>query len=73
MSTATERRREIGATIFSAMSKVDVDWTRENESIISTQAELDEMWARYSEGKASKVEVKSAYKNWVNAHKGGLF
>lgn len=71
--TATERRQEIGQTIVQAMKKVNVDWSRENESTVSAQAEMEEQIAKYAEGTASKADVKDAYKKWVTAHKGGLF
>ena len=74
MTTPAERQREIGITIREAMSKLsDIDWTRENESIISAQAELNEVTALYCEGKVSQAEVKRSYKAFVNAHRGGLF
>jgi hypothetical protein len=71
MSTAAERRREIGQTISEAMKKLDIDWTREGAAITTAQAEMEEAMALYCEGKASKIEVKRAYKTWVNAHRGG--
>lgn len=73
MMTATERRREIGETISQAMKKVDVDWTRESESITSAQNEMEETMALYCENKASKADVKASYQAWVKAHRGGLF
>lgn len=71
--TPKERLREIGKVISEAMSKVDVDWSRESPTITERQADLDEMVTQYYEDTASKAEVKAAYKAWVRAHKGGLF
>lgn len=72
----TERRQDIGRTISEAMKKLsDVDWSRESPGITEAQAELDETTTRYCEGKASKAEVKVAYRSWIETlrDRGGLF
>lgn len=74
MGTATELRRDIGCTISEAMAKLsDIDWRRESPAITAAQAEMEEQMALYSENKASKQEVKAAYVQFRDAHKGGLF
>lgn len=74
MTTATERRQEIGKTIHESMAALkDIDWSKESESITFAQKGLDESVTAYCEGNASKAEVKASYKAWVNSHRGGLF
>lgn len=74
VTTAKDRRHEVGKTLNSAMAQLkDVDWSRESEGTIQAQAELDEVVSKFCEGNASKADVKSAYKQFVNAHRGGLF
>lgn len=70
----SERRREIGLTISEAMKKLpEIDWKRETPAIEEAFEAMQESMAMYSEGKASKAEVKLSYQAWVKAHKGGLF
>lgn len=73
MTIETERRREIGKTITEAMAKLGIDWTKESPEISQAGVDLDEAVSLYSENKASKAEVKSAYVKFRDAHKGGLF
>ena len=68
-----ERLREIGNTIRTAMCKLDIDFTRESPAISEAESRLNEAVSQFVEGAASKLDVKSAYKTWVDAHKGGLF
>lgn len=68
-----ERAREIGQIVSAAMAKMDVDWTQESSAIAEAQADLEEQMACYADGKASKAEVKVAYRQFVNVHRGGLF
>lgn len=70
----TARKRDIGKTISEAMAKLnDVDWSRESPAINEALDAMQESMALYVEEKVSKVEVRSAYKNYVNALREGLF
>ena len=68
------REREIGQTISNAMAKLtDVDWKRETPAITEAFEAMQESMALYAEGKASKMEVKQCYTQFVNAHRRGMF
>ena len=69
-----ERLHEIGKPIWDAMSKpLDIDFTRESPAITETADQLNEVVTLFCENKASKEEVRLAYKAFRDAHKGGLF
>jgi hypothetical protein len=74
MTTAKERRQEIGKVIATAMKALpDVNWAKESPAASESLDVMNEMIARYGEGTASREDCRQAYKNYLNACRGGLF
>ena len=67
-----ERRTEIMQTVGSAMKalseKKSMDWSRENPETIAAGEQLDNAMADFIGGKATREDVKKAYKGYADLH-----
>lgn len=72
--TRGARRAGIGQTVSQAMKSLSakrvMDWTKESPEISVAEAALNEAMAAYVDEKATREEVKKAYKVWADLHVG---
>lgn len=72
ISEKKERRDEICRTVSEAMTSLSarraMDWTRESPETIRAGHNLDEAMADFIDEKATREQVKAAYKTYADLH-----
>lgn len=77
MSTATERRAEIGNAVADAMKSLpanEYDFSKVSDAISKAGHDLDEAMCDYRDGNVTRRFVQGKYQIWRDLHRtGGLF